>query len=353
VTDSETLRELMVEGRVMDVRAKGFLDRNIGEDNWHQETLPLAEWAEAESAMSNVRPGAVKGALPEAIQLYVDLYHAGGAPPPVIAHRANGTFRTIDGFQRCTAARRTGQESIVGYVVDLDEEAPGNRETLDFLAMTANDDINGFRSSEADKRAQVLHCLATYPHLPNKEIARRLRISESRVSDIKMIDRARRRADALQANYQEVDPTVLKSLGSIPDDKVFVDALAVAREKNLTTVQALDLAGQVKAQPSEESRLAKVKEFAASPAIAAQTNRRRNGATGRDAGEGASTRRAPRPYWERLLDTAGSLNQRIASAPPAPDQYQALLKIVATIVANTQQRTGRAVPVVVPANGRA
>lgn len=334
MVDTPTLQTEMETGKLQDIRAVGFLNRAVGPDNWHQETLLLANWDVVQSAIAQTRPSLEGGVLEDAVLQYAALYNVGGAPPPIIANKPGGgpKFRTLDGHQRCTAATKVGKADIVAYVVDVDD-----KETLDFLAMTANDIINGRRNSPLDKARQVEYVLETYPHLSNKEVARRLEVSESSVSDIKNIRRTKERLDGLKVGYQGVDNTVIKLLGPIGDDTVLVKALEVAADKHLTTGQASDLMARIKDGRSEADRLEKVEEYAKSPAINAQGHRASQGAR-----DGGSTRRAARPYWVRMIDEGERFNHRLTGAPTdtTPENLESLRNLGISIMGNIQRLTG-------------
>ena len=335
MVDTPTLQTEMETGKLLDVRAVGFLNRTIGPDNWGQETLLLADWDVIESAIAQTRPSLEGGVLEDAVIQYVALFNAGGAPPPIIAHKPKGgpKFRTLDGHQRCTAATKVGKADIIAYVVRVDD-----RETLDFLAMTANDAINGRRNTPLDKQRQVEYVLETYPHLSNKEIARRLEVSESSVSDVKNIRKTKERLDTLKVGYQGVDNTVIKLFGPIADDAVLVKAVEIAADKRLTTAQAADLVAQVKDGRSEADRLEKVEAYAKSPAINAQGHRANQGAKS----DGGSVRRAARPYWVRMIDEGQRFNHRLTGAPvdASPENLETLKSLGVSIMGNIQRLTG-------------
>lgn len=317
-----TLRSEMEAGKLMDSRTVSFLDGEVGRTGWEAVTVDLSKWDKEASAGVQNRSGHDEAAMAAARILYHQMSDEGGTRPPIIVKlQKDGTWFHLDGYQRTLVALERDEESLVAYAVKTDDP-----EILFYIAAKANDSINGFRNSPEDKRSQVEIALARFKR-SNKDIARRLGVSESLVSDVKMTGETRERLNQLGVKHDELEDSVVKNLGGLTDDTVLEKAAEVAVDGKLPVQLVKDMVVDIKQGRSEQDRIERVVAFRDLPHIAGAISRASNGAT-------TVVRRATRTFNERLLEAAAKLNKMLAGAQPDPDLEAELTPILNSIVTN-------------------
>lgn len=309
----DTLRQEMEKGEAKDVRAANFLDNQIGRANWHQEVLRVEDWDKVAGAIAQTRPGQPQGLLDEAaLAEYALMCDLGNVMPPLIAKKpkddkgkAGRGWYPLDGFQRATIAERKGIETLVAYVVDVDDPR-----ALFFISAGANDAINGRRNAPEDKLRQIEYALDHFPDLTGKDIARSLSVSETTVSGVRGVREVKERLNGLGVDYSKVENSALLALKPIQDDSVLERAVTdVAGKGTVPTDLVKEMVVAIaKNGRSEQDRLNNLDAFAKRPDIAAAVARAAAGAS-----KGGV--RHVRPYQERLLDAGLKFNGMLGKVP--------------------------------------
>jgi ParB-like chromosome segregation protein Spo0J len=196
--------------------------------------------AENSDARANIRLG--KPLSTERVDEYQAKMQDGEQFPAVLLQRHGDTHVVIGGMHRLAAMRALGRAECDAYVIasDIDEH------TTEYLQRAANI-LNGFGLTQDEREAhtEALCLKGADVASTSREFGVSPRLIADRMSLHRALERVARLAPELQVRAKKFGAIVARFETLQPDD-VFISALKLAIQAQLTNKQSLALAGQLR-----------------------------------------------------------------------------------------------------------
>jgi hypothetical protein len=206
--------------------------------------------------------------LDEAVEEYARAMRQGDEFPPIFVtphpDGAQGqTYLIRDGIQRGRAATEAGLTTVQAFVITTSDEA-----VLDLVTWGANFVLNGHRPPEDEHLYRAVAYAAKYPHLTLRDVARKFRVDEGKLSRQRRIDLTKARMQLLNLDPAKVGTGAVESFHGLDLDRVLIGFYDLCVKAALQDGPLFDrILADVKAGRSEAEQLAAIETWRQDPEV--------------------------------------------------------------------------------------